>query len=211
MAELYFENKATETTARRRIMEWDRFQCTSECFHNYATICSNLEQKSYFGFFTHPKITKLIEEFNSLFDNIQIKVILQKEFKYNDVRVERNVREGKSYPATFFFFKFNDGFSPESCWALSMILAQFIRISCPDYDFWNDFIKIEKDFVKASLEIFNRKSNKYGSWAGTTDWYLNIFKKLDDYDLINKFSEELDLDDMPCGSDLYKFLTQKGA
>lgn len=65
---------------------------TASCYSGYNLYYDGTNEggKLYFGFFSNPKIRKLVGEFNSVFKNLKVNIIKAKKLHYNDAKSIKN-------------------------------------------------------------------------------------------------------------------------
>lgn len=151
------------------------------CFASIGRCCYELfseHEKSHLvlGLNLNPRGSALIENFNSVFKNIQLVV---------------HSHIPKGYPTHYVEFKFSEKYLRDTQWCMITPLIQIIREFDPDYrrdlKYKEDTIAEVVRVVSDMCAIYNTGKGvyNYGLWSSEPISYDN-FLKMDDPDFMNK-------------------------
>ena len=181
---------------------------TEVCFTSYQQYYDGNPKEEgnlYIGFYSNSRIEKLVKEINEYFSHIKVEIISKYSYCWSgNTSYLKDGKEPKKYRFYVFVVKLDDNYSQSANYVLTLAIAQFIRIFCPEYSLYQRAYDIKDNYIDSTHKVFNSSNGRYGAWSGSECWTKAEFKLLDDIELMNELTKNTDYDRMPYVSELHR-------
>ncbi len=177
---------------------------TNSCFGDYGYMYNNKNPGAsfYFGF---PMLKaglaeRMVSSLNNKLNNINVEIIKtvpiyyinDKKFIYKyvlEVPDEEKEFLSKTHYQTLYTVKFNPDYSEYAQYALTISMAEIIRMFDEDYKLYSGEDIVEGEELKTAIELSNIAGKEYGNWCYIPST-MEEFLLQDDIKLMNELLVE---------------------
>lgn len=204
MSNLYFEHAENDDDVKKLFNETNEPKYSYQCYAAYGLRFKKNDDNPppfYFGMYSSEKVKELINDFNLNFKHIKIKLVLFKKYDNASVFVlgENNV---ECHTYAVFKIIFSKKYSKIAQYWLRITIAQFIRAFDPEYRHYRYAKLIEDNYFENTIRAFEECGSAYGNWRGNVECTVDLARKFDDIEFMNKVMERKGFDTLPYVSNL---------